>query len=220
MERAATLRAAKLREEILETVLAFNSTGLSCGKSGNVSVLTEGGFLITPTGIAYDEMLARDIVELDTEGMIIKGRLQPSSEWHIHRDIYVSRVEVNAIVHVHSPYATAIACTRQDIPAFHYMVAVAGGDSIRCAEYATFGTEALSKNAIAALKGRYACLLANHGMITLGEDIQSAFNLALQVEDLAKQYWLSSQFGEPVILDEEEMRINLEKFKTYGKQEK
>lgn len=205
------------RIEIISTVQAFNVTGLSVGTSGNLSALVDGGFLITPTGIAYADMKPEDLVVMDIGGMVVSGARQASSEWRFHRGIYLSRIEVNAVVHVHSPYATAIACTRQDIPAFHYMVAIAGGDSIRCAEYATFGTEQLSENALRSLQDRKACLLANHGMICLGDSIESAFNMAQQVEELARQYYLTIQMGGPVLLDKDEMQINLEKFKSYGK---
>ena len=205
-----------LREQIISTVRRFAPEGLGVGTSGNLSTRTDHGFLITPTGVAYEQLLPADIVELNDDGQIISGTLKPSSEWRFHCDIYRCREEVNAIVHVHSPYATALACTRQDIPAFHYMVARAGGDSIRCADYATFGTQALSENVVKALVDRHACLLANHGMIAVGKNIASAFALTQEVEELARQYILSKQAGSPVLLDEEEMRINLEKFKTYG----
>jgi L-fuculose-phosphate aldolase len=207
-----------LRKEIISTVQSFNETGLSVGKSGNLSARVKDGFLITPTGVSYDELEPEFIVGVDLNGNIISGQLKPSSEWPFHRAIYASRDEINAVIHVHSPYATGIACTHQDIPAFHYMVAIAGGDSIRCAPYATVGTEALSRNALEALTGHRACLLANHGMIALGENIQSAFSLAQEVETLARQYWISKQAGDPVLLENEEMAIILEKFKTYGKQ--
>jgi L-fuculose-phosphate aldolase len=203
---------------MIETAVAFNTSGLSVGTSGNLSVRTSQGYLITPTGISYHQLKEADIVEMDCQGNVIQGDLKPSSEWHFHQGIYRIRDEINAIVHVHSDYATGIACTRQDIPAFHYMVARAGGDSIRCAEYATFGSEALSENAVKALEERRACLLANHGMIALGEDLNSAYKLAEEVENIAKHYWLSKQSGEPVLLDETEMKLNIEKFKTYGKQ--
>jgi len=212
------MNSSKLRKQIIETAIAFNTSGLSVGTSGNLSVRTSQGYLITPTGIAYHQLKEIDIVEMDMQGNIIQGDLKPSSEWHFHQGIYQAREEINAIVHVHSNYATGIACTRQDIPAFHYMVAKAGGDSIRCAEYATFGSEALSENAVKALQGRDACLLANHGMIVLGEDINSAYKLAEEVENIAKHYWISKQSGEPVLLDEKEMKLNIKKFKTYGKQ--
>ena len=209
---------SKLRQEIIETAKQFNDSGLSVGTSGNLSVRTDKGYLITPTGIPYVQLKEADIVEMDIQGNVLQSDLKPSSEWHFHQGIYLAREEVNAIVHVHSDYATGIACTRQNIPAFHYMVAKAGGDSIRCAEYATFGSEALSQNAIKSLDGRNACLLANHGMIALGETIDSAYKLAQEVENIAKQYCISKQFGEVVLLNGNEMKINLEKFKTYGKQ--
>lgn len=212
------MNSSKLRKQIIETAIAFNTSGLSVGTSGNLSVRTSQGYLITPTGIHYHQLKEIDIVEMDMQGNIIQGDLKPSSEWHFHQGIYQAREEINAIVHVHSDYATGIACTRQDIPAFHYMVAKAGGDSIRCAEYATFGSEALSENAVKALQGRDACLLANHGMIVLGDDLNSAYKLAEEVENIAKHYWISKQSGEPVLLDEKEMKLNIKKFKTYGKQ--
>lgn len=212
------MNSSKLRRKIIETANEFNASGLSVGTSGNLSARTSQGYLITPTGIPYQQLNEADIVEMDLQGNVVKSDLKPSSEWHFHQDIYLAREEVNAIVHVHSDYATGLACTRQEIPAFHYMVARAGGDSIRCAEYATFGTEALSQNAVKALQGRNACLLANHGMIALGENIESAYKLAEEVENIAKQYCISKQLGEVVLLDEGEMKINLEKFKTYGKQ--
>jgi len=208
----------KLRKQIIKTAIEFNTSGLSVGTSGNLSVRTPQGYLITPTGIPYIQLKEADIVEMDLQGNVIQGDLKPSSEWRFHQGIYQAREEINAIVHVHSDYATGIACSRQDIPAFHYMVAKAGGESIRCADYATFGSEALSENAVKALAERRACLLANHGMIALGEDLNSAYKLAEEVENIAKHYWLSKQSGEPVLLDEKEMKHNIEKFKTYGKQ--
>ncbi|MEE9575602.1 MAG: class II aldolase/adducin family protein [Gammaproteobacteria bacterium] len=207
-----------LHQKIIETAKQFNVSGLSVGTSGNLSARTSQGYLITPSGIPYHQLKEADIVEMDLQGNVVHGDLKPSSEWHFHQDIYLAREEINAIVHVHSDYATGIACTRQDIPAFHYMVARAGGDSIRCAEYATFGTDALSQNAVKALQGRNACLLANHGMIALGESIDSAYKLAEEIENIAKQYYISKQLGEVVLLDGDEMKTNLEKFKTYGKQ--
>ncbi len=206
-----------LRKEIIETAIAFNETGLSIGASGNLSARTDKGYLITPTCLAYQELKPEDLIEMNLQGEQLSGDLKPSSEWRFHQDVFIARSDNNAIIHVHSPYATSISCTRQSIPAFHYMIAIAGGDNIRCADYATFGTEALSKNAVKALADRKACLLANHGMLALGENILSAFKLAQEIENLAKQYWLSQQLGDPVILDGAEMKLVLEKFKTYGK---
>lgn len=212
------MNSSKIRKKIIATSNEFNASGLSVGTSGNLSARTSQGYLITPTGIPYQQLNEADIVAMDLQGNVVKSDLKPSSEWHFHQDIYLAREEVNAIVHVHSDYATGLSCTRQDIPAFHYMVARAGGDSIRCAEYATFGTETLSQNAVKALQGRSACLLANHGMIALGENIESAYKLAEEVENIAKQYCISKQLGKVVLLDDDEMKINLEKFKIYGKQ--
>lgn len=206
----------RVKEEIIATARRFNESGLSAGTSGNISVLKEGGFLITPSGIPYQELVPDDIVEMDTEGVVVKGTRQPSSEWQFHRKIYLNRMDANAIVHVHSPYATALACTRRPIPAFHYMVARAGGNSIRCAEYATFGTDSIADNAVQALEDRQACLLANHGMIAIGRDLDAAYKMAQETEELARQYLLCIQSGEPVLLDDEEMRINVEKFRSYG----
>ncbi len=208
----------RLRGSIITTALSFQSKGLSVGTSGNASVRNDEGFLITPTGVVYDDLTADKIVAMNMSGEVIGGEFKASSEWHFHLGIYQSRPDVNAIVHVHSSYATGLACNRTAIPAFHYMVARAGGDSIRCADYATFGSEDLSDNAVAALDGRMACLLANHGQVSLGEDLAQALSLAEEVEELAKQYCLALQFGSPVLLDEKEMQTNLDKFRDYGKQ--
>lgn len=207
-----------LRKKIIAVARLFNSTGLSFGRSGNVSVRTARGFLITATGIAYADMKATDIVEMDYRGRSISGRKEPSSEWHMHRAIYQKRRDINAIVHVHSPYATAVACTRKPVPAFHYMVTVLGGGSIPCAKYATFGTEKLARNAVATLGHLHACLLANHGQIAVAGDLATAFRYAGEVENLARQYCISLMAGGPVLLDDQEMQVNIEKFKTYGKQ--
>jgi L-fuculose-phosphate aldolase len=206
------------KQQIIATVQSFSKNGLGVGTSGNLSARSEKGFFITPTGVSYNDLKPELLVELNEEGDVINGDLKPSSEWRFHRDIYLDRSEAGAIVHVHSPFATAIACTRRSIPAFHYMIAIAGGDSIRCAEYGTFGTAELSINVVKALEDRKACLMSNHGIIALDKDIASAFKMALEVEELAKQYFYSLQIAEPVILDREEMQTNLEKFKTYGDQ--
>jgi L-fuculose-phosphate aldolase len=210
----------QIRQGIIDTVRMYSANGLGVGTSGNLSARTESGFLITPTGVSYEALEPDLLVELNEAGEVINGHLSPSSEWRFHRDIYLDRKEAGSIVHVHSPFATAIACTRQSIPAFHYVIAIAGGDSIRCAKYATFGTEDLSLHVVEALKDRKACLMANHGMIAFDNDIASAFKMAVEVEELAKQYFYSLQIANPVILDKEEMQINLEKFKSYGKQGK
>lgn len=207
-----------IREQIIQITQQFASSGLSVGASGNASARTEHGFFITPTGLSYDELTTKKIVECDFNGRVTQGDLKPSSEWRFHSAIYQAREDTQAVVHVHSPYATGLACSRQAIPAFHYMVTKLGGDSIRCAEYATFGTEELSLNAVKALQDRQGCLLANHGQIATGTNLAEAFENAKLIENLAHQYCISLQFGKPVLLDEQEMKINIEKFKNYGKQ--
>jgi len=210
-----------LRKEIIAAANAMSQSGLSPGKSGNVSARTDAGrILITPTGVPYADLKPGDIVALDNRGKVLSGSLLPSSEWHFHVAIYTARPDVNAIVHTHSLHATALACAHREIPAFHYMVAVAGGDSIRCAPYATFGTDGLAHHALAALEGRHACLLANHGQIALGETPSRALAMAHEVETLAGQYAATLLVGEPYILDTDEMVRVLEKFKTYGQQAK
>jgi len=178
----------------------------------------KGGFLITPTGVPYEAMKARDLVELDSDGAPRPGQLLPSSEWRFHRDILKARGEIGAIVHTHSPKATSLACTGRGIPAFHYMIAVAGGADIRCAPYHTFGSQELSDAAVEALKGRLACLLANHGVIALGTDLNGALSLAGEVEDLAAKYCAALALGDIRILDGLEMERVIDKFRTYGKQ--
>jgi len=206
-----------LRRQIIETANAMNSSGLSPGKSGNVSVRAgEDHILITPTGVPYADLEPKDIVSLDRQGRAAAGSLLPSSEWHFHLAIYQARPEINAVVHSHSTYATALACAHREIPAFHYMVAAAGGDSIRCAPYATFGTDALAEYAVKALEGRTACLLANHGQIALGGTPAKALALAQEVETLAAQYCIALQIGAPALLDANEMQRVLMKFETYG----
>jgi len=215
-------RVQALRTAIVATAREMNALGINRGKSGNVSArLAHDGFdgyLVTPTGLPYAEMGADDVVAMPREGDerdAIGARL-PSSEWRFHRDIYATRPEVDAIVHAHSPFATTLACLDRGIPAFHYMIAVAGGDDIRCAPYATFGTQALSDHVVAALAGRRACLLAHHGMIATGPSLASALALAVEVETLAEMYWRALQVGEPTKLSDDEMRVVLGKFATYG----
>ena len=209
------------RADVVRTAQAMTERGLSPVRSGNVSVRTPddpGTFLITPTGSDYGSLSPADIVAVSQDGTIPGGQLKPSSEWHMHAAIYAKRPEAGAIVHTHSPFATSIACTHRGIPPFHYMVAVAGGENIRCAEYATFGTETLAQNAVKAMEGRKACLLANHGQIVFGEDAGDALDLAEEVESLARQYWHVLQIGGPQLLDLEEMARVLTKFETYGQQ--
>lgn len=193
--------------------------GLNRGTSGNLSARLPGGFLITPTGIPYDALTAADVVRLDARGVAAPGQLKPSSEWRFHCDIYAARPQVGAIVHTHSRYASALACQRRELPAFHYMVAAAGGDSVRCADYATFGTAQLSANALAALEGRHACLLANHGVIATGAHLAGALALAEEIESLATQYCAALATGTPVLLDAAEMARVVAQFEGYGKQD-
>ena len=207
----------ELRRALIEQARELTSSGLTRNTSGNLSHRVAGGFLVTPSGMDYDRLEPDDIVFVDFAGQPT-GRRLPSSEWHFHRAILAERAEISVVLHAHSPFATSIACLREGIPAFHYMVAVAGGADIRCAPYATFGTEELSRHALAALDGRKACLLANHGLIALGTDFTSAHKLAVEVETLAEMYWRARQIGQPVILDAAEMVVVLEKFRSYGKQ--
>lgn len=197
----------------------MNTVGINRGTSGNVSARWKNGFLITPSGRRYEDTRPVDIVFVDASGTA-RGKWAPSSEWRFHHDIYRNRADVHAVVHTHSSFATTLACLRKNVPAFHYMVAVAGGDDIRCAPYATFGTQQLSDHALGALKGRKACLLANHGMIATGPDLDKALALAVEVEALCEQYWRALQLGRPKILSVREMRTVLQKFSTYGKPRK
>jgi L-fuculose-phosphate aldolase len=207
----------ELRSEIIATALAMNACGINRGKSGNVSARTDRGFLVTPSGLAYESMVPEDIVAMTLDGEPLGSGL-PSSEWRFHRDIYASRTDAGAIVHAHSPFATTLACLGRDIPAFHYMIAVAGGKDIRCAPYATFGTQELSDHALEALESRRACLLANHGMIAIGPTLAGALALAIEVEALAEQYWRALQIGTPNLLSDAEMDVVLAKFESYGQQ--
>jgi L-fuculose-phosphate aldolase len=209
------MKQLRLRRQIIEAARRMNELGLNQGTAGNVSARTPEGFLITPSGLAYEEMRPSDIVAMSFDGSA-EGKLPPSTEWRIHRDVLSGRADVNAVIHAHATFATTLSCLRRGIPAFHYMVAVAGGPSIRCAPYATFGTEELSRATLAALEDRTACLLANHGLIAVGETLDQALSLAVEVETLAEQYWRALQIGEPAILSDAEMDVVIEKFRTYG----
>lgn len=207
------------RQSLIDHCRAMNASGLSLHKSGNASLRWGDGLLITPTGRAYDRLLPEDIVYLDADGACPPGQLLPSSEWRFHCDILRAFPQMNAVVHVHSTHATALACLGQGIPAFHYMVAVAGGDRIPCAEYATFGTPELSANVLRALDGGLrACLMANHGQVTTGRTLAEAYALAEEVENLARQYLLARSLGPTRDLPADEMARVLEKFKHYGQQ--
>ncbi|HEX8784123.1 MAG TPA: class II aldolase/adducin family protein [Steroidobacteraceae bacterium] len=214
----ASARFAALRTMVLTACRELTRRGLTHGTSGNVSVrCDERRFFVSPTGMDYELLQADDVPLIDFDGRWF-GRRRPSSEWRFHRDILESRHDVGAIVHTHSPRATALACTGRGIPAFHYMVAVAGGRDIRCAPYRTFGTQELSDAALVALQDRKACLLANHGVIATGADLASAISLAGEVENLALQYTVALTLGEVRILDDAEMSRVVEKFRTYGQQ--
>jgi L-fuculose-phosphate aldolase len=213
----AKLKHAELRKKVIETCLNMNASGINQGTSGNVSVRTDDGFLITASGIPYARMKPEHIVEMDLDGGY-RGEYVPSSEWRMHLDIFKARPEAKAIVHTHSIHATALSCLRRDIPAFHYMIGVTGGTSLRVSTYAEFGTQALSDAMLKALEERSACLLANHGQICFGPDLDKALWLAIEVETLCRQYWTAMLAGRPVILSDEQMTSVLKRFKTYGKQ--
>ena len=204
-----------VRMRLVEAARRLAALGLNHGKSGNVSARVKDGFVITPSGKRYDALAPRDLVAV--EGDEPRGNGKPSTEWRLHRDIYARRAEAGAIVHTHSSYATTLACLRRPIPAVHYEIAFAGGGEIRCAPYATFGTQELSDYALAALEGRSACLLANHGVVAFAATIEQAVVLADKVEELARTYWQALQVGEPAILDAAEIARVVEKFKTYGR---
>ena len=204
-----------VRVRLVAAAKRLASLGLNRGKSGNVSVRIDGGFLITPSGKSYDTLALRDLVAVEAGEP--RGGGKPSSEWRLHRDIYARRPEAGAIVHTHSSFATTIACLRKPIPAVHYEIAFAGGGDIRCAPYATFGTQELSDHALAALESRSACLLANHGVVAFAATIEQAVVLADKVEELARTYWQALQAGDPVILDPFEIARVVQKFKTYGR---
>ena len=203
-------------EALFNSALALQASGLNQGTSGNASARYGEGFLVTPSGMPPNDMNASSMVEMNMRGEAISPG-KPSSEWRFHRDIYQARPEVGAVIHTHSMFATTLACLRKDIPPFHYMIAVAGGETIRCADYALFGTQALSDHAIKALNDRHACLLANHGMITVGKTLSQALYIAKEVETLCEQYWRALQIGEPNILSAQEMQDVFEQFKGYGK---
>jgi L-fuculose-phosphate aldolase len=206
---------ALLREQMLAAALQLDAIGLNRGSTGNLSVRAGDHWLVTPSGVAAQDLTPQSMVRMDVNGDP-QGPGKPSSEWRFHRDIFVSRPDAGAIVHTHSRFATAFSCLHREIPAFHYMIAIAGGDSIRCSPYALFGTQALSDLAIAALHDRKACLLGNHGLIALGTDLKRAVAVAIEVESLCEQYWTALQLGEPQILTAEQMQLVHEKFKTYG----
>ena len=192
-----------LRERMVETCRQMNATGINQGTSGNLSARFQEGFLITPSSLPYDSMDPEDLVEMDFSGTYVGRR--PSSEWRFHRDILKHRKDIDIVLHCHSVYATTLACHHREIPAFHYMVGVAGGTTIRCSDYATFGTQELSDMALAALEERRACLLGQHGQIAIGKTLDETLWLATEVETLARLYVQALPLGDPPVLSDEEM---------------
>jgi L-fuculose-phosphate aldolase len=214
--KAFSSQATALRKAVIETAQEMSRRGLSPGRSGNVSARLHDGMLITPSGMPYNDLKPADIVFVAGDGSTGDKSLKPSSEWRFHLDTYTARPDAGAIVHTHSLHATVLACAHKPIPAFHYMVAAAGGDDIPCVPYATFGTVELSRHVAAGLKQRNACLMANHGAIALARTLQSALELAAEVENLAEQYIKVLLLGKPKLLDAAEMALVLEKFTRYG----
>lgn len=207
-----------IARQIVDAAQAMDKAGFCPSKSGNVSARLGDGLLITPSGLPYARMVPGDLIHLDDAGRVLAGEGRPSSEWPFHLAIYQARPDVQAIIHTHSPRATALSCTRRGIPAFHYMIALCGGPDVRCAEYATFGTPDLAANAVKALDGRKAVLLANHGVIAVGQSLAGASVIMTEVENLAGQYLDILAAGlEPVILDAAEMDRVSAKFAGYGK---
>jgi L-fuculose-phosphate aldolase len=205
------------RQQLINTAQAMQVNGLNRGTSGNISVRHGTGFYITPTGMPYHALGADDIPLMALDGSH-NGRRKPSSEWRFHRDLYATRPEVGAVLHAHSPFAVSLACLRYDIPPFHYMIARFGGDTIRCADYAIFGSELLSTVTLSAMQQRKGCLLANHGLLVAGRDLDEALALAIELEELCEQYWRACQLGEPVLLNASEMDEVIRKFAGYGQQ--
>lgn len=212
---------AALKQQVLFTACTMNESGINRGSAGNVSVRSNDGFIITPTGMPYERCSPDDMVCVGMDGTpsdTQSGKRKPSSEWRFHRDIYLAHPEAGAVVHAHSSFATSLACMGIEIPPFHYMIARFGGDTVRCAGYATFGTQELSDAMIAALKDRRACLMANHGMVVHGRNLEHALALAVELETLCEQYWRVLQIGQPKLLGDDEMKRVLEKFGGYGQQ--
>lgn len=209
-----------LRQQIVDACRTLDRGGLNAGTSGNVSVRCGNRMLVTPSAVPVDRMQPDQIAALALEGDgAWEGPLKPSSEWRFHFDILNARPEAGAIVHSHAPYCTALAMTRRGIPAAHYMVAAFGGHDVRCAGYARFGTQALSDLALTALDGRTACLLANHGMIALGDRLEQALWRANELEVLARQYFHTLLIGGPVLLSTDQIDATLEAFGSYGVQD-
>ena len=212
---------SKLKLKVIKYSKKLNITNLSALRSGNISIRAKEkggeGIYITPSGMKYTSLKTKDIVFVSLKGIFDKKKNKPSSEWRFHQDIYVNKKEAKAIVHAHSTCATAVSSHQKSIPAFHYMVAVAGGEDLKCTKYATFGTKQLSKNIIKALKNRTACLIANHGQVAFGDKLEKAFELAQEIENICHQYINALRIGIPKILSKKEMKIVLGKFKNFKK---
>lgn len=207
-----------LRAQALAAVQRLDALGLNRGSTGNLSVRRRDGCLITPTGMGADDMKAQDFVWVGEDGSTMEGDWQPSSEWQLHTAIYKARADVHAVVHTHSVHATALACLERPLPAFHYMVAVAGGDDVPCAPYHLFGTQELSEAVVARLHARHACLMAHHGLVTAGRSIAHAVKLAVEIELLCET-WLKmlAVQPEPQLLSAAQMAAVLERFRHYGR---
>lgn len=212
----------QLREKIIELCLWMNSSGLNQGTSGNISARYLNNMLITPSGVPYEQLKPQDIVSmsLDHNRFEWDGENIPSSEWHFHRAILQSNPDFGAVVHTHSTYATVLSMARIKIPACHYMIAAFGGNTIRCAKYATFGTPKLSKNILKAMKNRSACLMANHGMVVAGKNLDKAMWGAVELETISKQYYLASKLDKMAVLPDDEIERVIAKFANYGPREK
>lgn len=216
----SVLPLPEARRAVLAAARTMSARGLSAGTSGNVSARVPGGMVVTPSAVPYSEMAEADLVVLSLgatvpAGTVLEGTRKPTTEWPMHAAIFRGRPEVGAVVHTHATFCTTLATLRREIPPFHYMVALAGGHSIRCAPYAPFGSEELAGHALAALEGRTACLLANHGMLALGATPGEALELAAEVEGLAELYWRALQVSDPVLLSAEEMAEALRRFGAY-----
>jgi L-fuculose-phosphate aldolase len=206
----------QLRDELVTTARRMSELGLAPGTSGNVSVRSPAGFLVTPSGMPYGELRPDDAVEVKLDGTVRAGQHAPSTEWQLHRDILAARPDAHAIVHTHSLFCTTMSCLRRAIPAIHYMVVLAGSDEIPCAEYATFGSAELATSVVRALGAGRACLMANHGMVALAATLPEALRLAAEVETIASQYWHAAQIGQPHILDRDELARVRHRFGGYG----
>ena len=204
------------REAAVATVRRMDALGMNRGSTGNLSLRHGEGMLITPTGMGADDLRPQDLVWVGWNGSV-QGDWQPSSEWHFHRAVYLARPDLNAVLHTHSTHAAALACLRRDLPAFHYMVAVAGGDNVPCIPYFLFGTEALSQAVAAALQHRSACLMANHGLVAAGATLPQAMKVLQEIESLCEVYLKALAVGEPAVLSAEDMAQVLAKFAAYGK---